>query len=67
MPKKRICVITGTRAEYGLLYWVMKEIEAQSLLELQLVVTGAHLEPEFGMTVDEWPAARHRLQERLAA
>jgi len=47
---KKICVVTGTRAEYGLLYWVMKEIEQASELELQLVVTGMHLSPEFGLT-----------------
>lgn len=50
---RRICVVTGTRAEYGLLYWVLKEIEADSDLELQLVVTGMHLSPEFGLTYQE--------------
>ena len=47
---RKICVITGTRAEYGLLYWVMKSIESQSDLQLQLIVTGMHLSPEFGLT-----------------
>ena len=47
---RKICVITGTRAEYGLLYWVMKSIESQSDLKLQLIVTGMHLSPEFGLT-----------------
>lgn len=47
---KKICVVTGTRAEYGLLYWLMKEIQADAELELQLVVTGMHLSPEFGLT-----------------
>ena len=47
---KKICVVTGTRADYGLLYWVMKEIERNPELELQLVVTGMHLSPEFGLT-----------------
>ncbi|MCM3590173.1 UDP-N-acetylglucosamine 2-epimerase [Brevibacillus borstelensis] len=50
MSKRKICVITGTRAEYGLLYWLMKEIEADLNLELQLIVTGMHLSPEFGLT-----------------
>jgi len=50
---KKICVITGTRAEYGLLYWLMKEIEAHPELELQLIVTGMHLSPEFGLTYKE--------------
>ncbi|MDY0123316.1 UDP-N-acetylglucosamine 2-epimerase [Sulfurimonas sp.] len=51
--KRKICVVTGTRAEYGLLYWLMKEIEADKDLELQVVVTGMHLSPEFGLTYKE--------------
>ncbi|WP_323587702.1 UDP-N-acetylglucosamine 2-epimerase [Aliarcobacter butzleri] len=50
---KKICVVTGTRAEYGLLYWLLKEIEADKELELQLIVTGMHLSPEFGLTYKE--------------
>jgi len=48
--KRKICIVTGTRAEYGLLFWLMKEIEAYSELELQIIVTGMHLSPEFGLT-----------------
>ena len=47
----KICVVTGTRAEYGLLRWVMEGINQSLKLELQLIVTGMHLSPEFGMTV----------------
>ena len=47
---RKICVVTGTRAEYGLLYWVMKSIESQPELNLQLIVTGMHLSTEFGLT-----------------
>ena len=50
MNKRKICVVTGTRAEYGLLYWLMKEIQEDKDLELQLIVTGMHLSPEFGLT-----------------
>ncbi|UWY60822.1 UDP-N-acetylglucosamine 2-epimerase [Aliarcobacter butzleri] len=50
---KKICVVTGTRAEYGLLYWLLKEIEADKELVLQLIVTGMHLSPEFGLTYKE--------------
>ncbi|MFK5938620.1 MAG: UDP-N-acetylglucosamine 2-epimerase [Sulfurimonas sp.] len=53
MSKRKICVVTGTRAEYGLLYWLMKEIEIDKDLELQLIVTGMHLSPEFGLTYKE--------------
>lgn len=50
---RRICVITGTRAEYGLLRWVMQGIRDASDLTLQVVATGMHLSPEFGMTYQE--------------
>lgn len=50
MAKRKICVVTGSRAEYGLLYWPMKEIQADPGLELQLIVTGMHLSPEFGLS-----------------
>ena len=47
---KRICVITGTRADYGLLHWVMEGIRDSQHLELQVVATGMHLSSEFGLT-----------------
>lgn len=52
---RKICVVTGSRAEYGLLYWLMKEIEADAELELelQIIATGMHLSPEFGLTYKE--------------
>ena len=48
---RKIAVVTGTRAEYGLLYWIIKGIHEDPSLQLQLIVTGMHLMPEFGMTV----------------
>ena len=53
MNKRKICVVTGSRAEYGLLYWLLKEIENDKKLDLQLIVTGMHLSPEFGLTYKE--------------
>lgn len=53
MIHRKVCVVTGTRAEYGLLYWLLKEIEADPVLELQLIATGMHLSPEFGLTYKE--------------
>lgn len=47
----RVCVVTGSRAEYGILYWLLHDLRAAADLELQLVVTGMHLSPEFGLTV----------------
>ena len=50
---KRVCVITGTRAEYGLLYWTMKHIQDSKDFELQICATGMHLSPEFGLTYQQ--------------
>ncbi len=53
MSKRKICVVTGSRAEYGLLYWLLKEIKSDKKLKLQLIVTGMHLSPKFGSTYKE--------------
>ncbi|MBX8514381.1 UDP-N-acetylglucosamine 2-epimerase (hydrolyzing) [Pseudomonas cichorii] len=47
---KNIAVFTGTRAEYGLLYWLMKDIQKCDDFNLQVIVSGMHLSPEFGET-----------------
>lgn len=47
---RKICVVTGTRAEYGLLAWIMQLIRDDAELELQIIATGMHLSPEFGLT-----------------
>jgi len=51
--KRKICVITGTRAEYGLLKPVMKAIDKSQKLELALIVTGMHLSSDYGLTIRE--------------
>jgi GDP/UDP-N,N'-diacetylbacillosamine 2-epimerase (hydrolysing) len=53
MKKKKICVVTGTRAEYGLLRWIMDGIDESDTLDLQVIATGMHLSPEFGLTYKE--------------
>lgn len=50
---RRICIVTGSRADYGLLRWVMEGIRETAGLELQVVATGMHLSPEFGLTYRE--------------
>src|ERR1035437_9054729 len=50
---RKICVVTGTRAEYGLLRWVMQGIKDDVELTLQIIATGMHLSPEFGLTYRE--------------
>lgn len=50
---KKICVVTATRAEYGYLKWLMKDIQADSALELQVIATGTHLDKSQGHTVEQ--------------
>lgn len=63
--RRAICVVTGGRAEYGLLQWVMHEIRAAPDLDLQLVVTGSHLEPRFGLTVEQIEADGFAIDARV--
>lgn len=58
-------MVTGSRAEYGLLYWLLKEIQADLDLELQLAVTGMHLSPEFGLTYKQIEADGLRIDARI--
>ena len=53
MIKKKICIVTGTRAEYGLLRWVIDGVQRSKKLELQIITTGMHLSPEFGLTYNQ--------------
>jgi UDP-N-acetylglucosamine 2-epimerase (non-hydrolysing)/GDP/UDP-N,N'-diacetylbacillosamine 2-epimerase (hydrolysing) len=50
---RKVAVITGTRADYGILYPVLKAIDSSQNLKLQLIVCGMHLCPDFGMTIKE--------------
>ena len=65
MNKRKICVVTGTRAEYGHLYWVIKRIHEDPDLELQLLVTGMHFSYEFGLTVKEIEKDQFPISERV--
>jgi len=51
--KKNVCVVTGSRAEYGLLRFLMKDIQASLTLDLEIIATGMHLSSEFGNTYQE--------------
>jgi len=62
---RKICVVTGTRAEYGLLYWLMKEIQNDLDLELQIIVTGMHLSPEFGLTYEHIEKDGFHINEKV--
>ena len=50
---KKVCIVTGTRAEYGLLKPIIAKVNQSETMELQLVVTGMHLSAEFGLTYRE--------------
>ncbi|WP_068547303.1 UDP-N-acetylglucosamine 2-epimerase [Thalassotalea crassostreae] len=62
---KSICVFTGTRAEYGLLYWLLKDIESDHELDLQLLVSGMHLSPEFGCTYQQIEKDGFKIDEKI--
>jgi len=62
---RKIAVVTGTRAEYGILYWLLKELQDRPSLELQLLATGAHLSPEFGLTYQQIEEDGFPIAEKL--
>lgn len=62
---RKICVITGSRADYGLLYWTMRRILGSEDFELQICVTGMHLSPEFGLTYREIQKDGFHINEKI--
>jgi len=62
---RKICVVTGTRAEFGLLRWLMLEIENDPGFELQVLATGMHLSNEFGLTSREIEEAGFSIDEKV--
>lgn len=62
---RRICVVTTTRADYGLLRWVMQEISRTPGLQLQVLATGTHLAAQHGMTVSEIEADGFAIDSRV--
>ena len=62
---KKIAVFTGTRAEYGLLYWLLKDIQTDSELTLQLLVSGMHLSSEFGETYKQIEQDGFTIDEKI--
>jgi UDP-hydrolysing UDP-N-acetyl-D-glucosamine 2-epimerase len=61
----KVCIATGTRAEYGLLKPLIDKINADKSLQLQLLVTGAHLSPEFGLTYLQIEADGYKCLEKV--
>jgi GDP/UDP-N,N'-diacetylbacillosamine 2-epimerase (hydrolysing) len=62
---RKICVVTGTRAEFGLLRWLMEAINNHPELTLQVVATGMHLSPEFGSTYQEIEEAGFKIDVKV--
>lgn len=65
MKKQKICVITGTRAEYGLLRPVIDGIQKSKYFELQIIATGMHLSQEFGLTFKEIEKDGNSIDKKL--
>lgn len=62
---RKICVVTGSRAEYGLLKGLMSVIQRDDVLQLQVVVTNMHLSPEFGLTYKEIERDGFRIDKKV--
>jgi len=65
MTNKKICIITGTRAEYGLFYPVMLKIKNSDSLELQIIATTMHFSEEFGLTYKHIEADGFKIDEKI--
>ncbi|WP_341714981.1 UDP-N-acetylglucosamine 2-epimerase [Limnobacter sp.] len=62
---RRVCVVTGTRADFGLLRYLMEEIKSHEELELKIIATGTHLSPEFGSTYLEIEEAGFQIDYKV--
>ena len=62
---KKICVVTGSRAEYGLLKKLLLLIKEEKLFELQLIVTGSHLSKKHGFTIKKIIKDQFKIKKRI--
>lgn len=65
MNKRKICIVTGTRAEYGILSGLMQSLKTDDRVELQIIATNMHLSPEFGLTYKEIEADGFRIDRKV--
>lgn len=63
--KRKVCIVTGTRAEWGLLSGIANELKHREDVELQLVATNMHLDERYGHTIDDIIAAGFEVNERV--
>ena len=62
---RKVAVFTGTRAEYGLLYWTLHELQKSQKIDLKLWVGGSHLVPSYGYTIQEIEDDGFHVDEKL--
>jgi UDP-N-acetylglucosamine 2-epimerase (non-hydrolysing)/GDP/UDP-N,N'-diacetylbacillosamine 2-epimerase (hydrolysing) len=65
MANRKIAVVTTSRADYGHLYWTLKELQNHPDINLKLIALGAHFSPEFGSTFKEIEADEFKIDERV--
>jgi UDP-hydrolysing UDP-N-acetyl-D-glucosamine 2-epimerase len=63
--KRKIAVITSSRADYGHLYWPLKDLRAHPEVDLKIIALGPHLSPEFGHTIDTIEQDGFTIEERI--
>ena len=63
--KKKVCFVTGSRAEYGLQYQIIRKVKSSKFLKLKLIVTGMHLESQFGNTYKEIEADGFKIDHKV--
>ena len=62
---KKICIVTGTRAEYGLLYPLIKKMIKDDFFDVKIVATGSHLSPMFGNTIRQIEEDGFRVHKKI--
>ena len=65
MKQRKICVVTTSRADFGLLAGLMKAIRTDCVLQLQVIASGTHLSPAFGLTVREIEAEGFKIDRKI--
>ena len=65
MNNIKICVVTGSRADISLLYCLLKKINLEKTYQLELIVTGSHLEKEFGKTINEITSSGINISKKI--
>jgi UDP-hydrolysing UDP-N-acetyl-D-glucosamine 2-epimerase len=63
--QKKICIVSTSRADYGLLRWIIDEVQKDDRMLLQLIATGSHLSPEFGLTYTEIENDGYHIDEKV--